>query len=164
MDLQQKSLLMLNDMKYHTFLICFLTCLLRVSAQDNKTSTVKTIDGITSALLEQITIEKGEKIDTARVRDLFHPTAQLAVNNASNTESVELNEFLVLLTDPYYGEGYLEKEIYKIVNEYNGIAQVFQTFYGEHNDGSKERGINSYQLTYHDDRWWILNLLWDNRI
>lgn len=146
-------------MKYHVFILYFLICVLRVDAQDKRLS-FETIDGITSALLEQITIEKGEKIDTAKVRNLFYPTAQLATNDGENTESVGLKEFLELLTDPYYGEGYLEKEIHKTINEYNGIAHVFQTFYAEHTDGSKERGINSYQLAYHDDRWWILNLLW----
>ena len=57
-------------------------------------------------------------------------------------------------------KGYLEKEIHKVVDEYNGIAQVFQTFYGKDSEGVDDKGVNSYQLTYYKGRWWIVSLLW----
>ena len=56
--------------------------------------------------------------------------------------------------------GYIEYEISKVVNEYNGIASVFQTFYGKDSENKEEMGINSYQLVYFNHRWWIANLLW----
>lgn len=129
----------------------------------HQNNTLKSIDGIVSELLEQITIEKGEKMDTAAVRNLFYPTAQLTMLSAGDSalaESVSLNDFLDMLMDPYYQEGYLEKEIHKVVDEYNGIAQVFQSFYGKDSEGSEELGINSYQLVFYNDRWWIVSLLW----
>lgn len=43
---------------------------------------------------------------------------------------------------------------------YNGIANVFQSFYGKDSENKEERGINSYQLVYFKNRWWIANLLW----
>ncbi|SMD32201.1 hypothetical protein SAMN04488029_0543 [Reichenbachiella faecimaris] len=62
------------------------------------------INSVLSELLDQITIETGETMDSVAIRNLFHPSAQLAMvsNNPSNLESVSLNEFLVLLKDPYY--------------------------------------------------------------
>ena len=133
-------------------------------AQDKKVEAVESIDGIVNELLNQITIEKGEKMDTAAVRNLFHPSAQLGVlmNNTDSSflETVSLDDFLTLLKDPYYEQGYLEKEIHKIVDEYNGIAQVFQSFYGKDSEGVEERGMNSYQLAYYKGRWWIVSLLW----
>lgn len=60
--------------------------------------------------------------------------------------SMPMDDFLSLLKDPYYEQGFLEKEINKVVDEYNGIAQVFQSYYAEDSDGIEEQGINSYQL------------------
>ncbi|SHN07398.1 hypothetical protein SAMN04488057_10664 [Cyclobacterium lianum] len=129
-------------------------------AQGIEGNKVSSIEGIVGELLDQITIEKGEKMDTSAVRNLFHPSAILTVADSSNAETVSINDFLILLKDPYYEEGYLEKEINKVVDEYNGIAQVFQSFYGRDSEGLEERGINSYQLAYFQNRWWIVSLLW----
>ncbi|MGK0391770.1 MAG: hypothetical protein ACI94Y_004537 [Maribacter sp.] len=43
------------------------------------------------------------------------------------------------------------------MNEFNGIANVFQSFYCKNLLGTyEERSVNSYQLVvYADDRWWI---------
>ncbi|WP_038260644.1 hypothetical protein [Zhouia amylolytica] len=144
----------MNNLKTLIYLLLFPTIIL---AQENKLSS---IDGIVNELLGQITIEKGEKMDTTAIRNLFHPSAILTVANSSNAETVSIDEFLILLKDPYYEEGYLEREIYKVVDEYNGIAQVFQSFYGKDSEGLEEKGINSYQLTYYQKRWWIVSLLW----
>ena len=48
----------------------------------------------------------------------------------------------------------------KFVNEYNGIANVFQSFYAMDSDGQEVKGMTSYQLVYFDDRWWISDVLW----
>ncbi len=48
----------------------------------------------------------------------------------------------------------------KVVNEFNGIASVFQSFTGIDSEGNKEKGINSYQLVYLKNRWWIANMIW----
>ena len=147
-------------MKHLLNLLLFLTLSSNSFAQENNRAAVKTIEGIIDELLDQITIEKGEKMDTAAVRKLFHPSAILTVADSSSAETISLDDFLVLLKDPYYENGYLEKEIYKVVDTYNGIAQVFQSFYGKDSEGSEIRGINSYQLVYFEDRWWISNLTW----
>ncbi|WP_203292457.1 hypothetical protein [Luteirhabdus pelagi] len=144
----------MNHLKILFYLILFTTVTV---AQESKLSS---IDGIVDELLDQITIEKGEKMDTTAIRNLFHPSAILTVANSSSAETVSIDDFLILLKDPYYENGYLEKEISKTIEEYNGIAQVFQSFYGEDSEGLKERGINSYQLTYYQKRWWIVSLLW----
>ena len=134
------------------------------TAQETQVPTsVESIDGIVNELLDLISVEKGEKIDTAAVGNLFLPSARLTVSsryNSDDLESVSLDEFLVLLTDPYYEQGYLEKEIHKMVDEFNGIAQVFQSFYAKDSEGVEERGVTSYQLVYSRNRWWIVSLLW----
>ena len=147
-------------MKYFLYITLFITTSISSLAQEKTEVPVESIDGIINELLDQITIEKGEKMDTAAVRNLFHPSAILTVADSTNAETASLDDFLNLLKDPYYEQGYLEKEIHKVVDQYNGIAQVFQTFYGKDSEGAEEKGINSYQLTYYGDRWWIVSLLW----
>ncbi|UII20096.1 hypothetical protein [Fulvivirga ligni] len=144
------------------FNLSFLMIFLIASAgytQDSDND-LATIDGTIKELLDQITIEPGEKMDTAAIRSLFHPSAILTVADSSNAETVSLNDFLVLLKDPYYEEGYTEREIYNTVDEYKGVAHVFQSFYGKDSEGQEERGMNSYQLTYYQGQWRIVSLLW----
>jgi len=40
------------------------------------------------------------------------------------------------------------------------LPKFFKVFYGEDSKGLKEKGMNSFQLSFHDNRWWILNMLW----
>lgn len=147
-------------MKYFICLALFLITSNNSVAQQKTTSPFDSIDGIINELLDQVTIEQGEKMDTAAVRSLFHPSAIFTVVDSSHAETASLDDFLQLLKDPYYEEGYLEEEIHKVVDEYNGIAQVFQTFYGKDSEGEEEKGMNSYQLAYYNNRWWIVSLLW----
>lgn len=146
-------------MKHILYFICFLISISSI-AQPHKDKVVESIDGVINELLMEISIEKGEKMDTAAIRKLFHPSAQFMVSDSNYPETASLDEFLELLMNPYYEQGYLEKEIHKKIDEYNGIAHVFQSFYGKDSEGREERGINSYQLTYYKQRWWIINLLW----
>lgn len=145
------------------YLFCiFLSIFCLVSFAQEKEVETASINGILQELLNQISVEKGEKMDTAAIRNLFYPDAQLTVlNNADSSfaETVSLEGFLILLTDPYYEEGYHEEAIHTTIDECNGIAQVFQSFYGKDSE-SVERGINSYQLAYYNNRWWIVSLLW----
>lgn len=124
----------------------------------------ESIAGIVKELPRLISIQKGETIDTAAVRELFHPVARLTIvmneDGSDTIESITLNEFLPLLKDPYYEEGYFEKETHRITEEYKGMAHVFQTYYGKDSVGEEKRGVTSYQLAQFDGRWWIISLLW----
>ncbi len=132
---------------------------------DNDSNAVKSIDSIVKEVLKIISGEKGKKRNWNDFRKLFLPTAYFIVlnNNDSTPRPIDtstLEQFIGSMNDDYYNNGYLEFEISKIVNEYNGIANVFQTFYGKDSENREEKGINSYQLVYFNSRWWIANILW----
>ena len=59
----------------------------------------------------------------------------------------------------YEQDGFIEYEIKKTIDSYNGIVHVFQSYYAKELD-FEEKGINSYQLIFDGERWWISNLLW----
>ena len=136
-------------------------------AQDKEaagSTAVQSIDGIVNEVLNILSTKEGETADADALRNLFLPTANFTVHTHNDSipvpvETVSLDEFLEILQDPYYEEGFLEYEIHKVVDEYNGIAQVFQTYYGKDSEDYEEKGITSYQLVYFKDRWWIANTL-----
>ncbi|AXG70284.1 hypothetical protein KORDIASMS9_02523 [Kordia sp. SMS9] len=151
----------------------FLTMLLvsfsiAITAQTKKIpheEAVKTIDGTLTRMLQLLSVEKGNAIDTKSLKELFLPNVTFSVRASDEKypnpfETVNLEDFLESLNDNYYKQGYEEKELGKVVNEFNGIANVFQSFIGSDSEGNTEKGINSYQLVYLKDRWWIANMIW----
>ena len=147
------------------FLILISTNLKAQQKIVDDSSAVKSIDGIVKEVLKIISGEKGKKRNWDDFRNLFLPTVHFIVLNNNDSiprpiDTASLEEFIHSMDDEYYNNGYLEYEISKIVNEYNGIANVFQTFYGKDSENKEERGINSYQLVYFNNRWWIADLLW----
>jgi hypothetical protein len=118
------------------------------------------------AVLDLISGEKGKVRDWNYFKSLFLPTARFTVLHhpvdsfPSPYASVTLDEFVDLLGDAYYQVGFTEYALGHTVQEYNGIAQVFQPFYSKDGSGHEARGINSYQLVYFNGRWWISDLLW----
>ena len=69
-------------------------------------------------------------------------------------------------TKVYFQEhGFYENEIARRVDEFGNIAQVFSTYEARHSPEEAEpsrRGINSIQMFHDGQRWWIMNMLWDN--
>ena len=156
-------------MKIILISIFFLTSAINSIAQSitlpEDTNAVKSIDGIVKEVLRLQSGEKGQTRNWIALRNLFLPTATFTILNTGDTlrpptETVSLDDFIELLHDDYYEEGYLEYETGKAIDEFNGIANVFQSFYGKDSKNEEARGINSYQLVYFKKRWWIASLLW----
>ena len=147
------------------FILISATTLTAQEKMSADTNAAKSIDGIVKEVLRLVSGEKGKTRNWEALRNLFLPTATFTVLNNSDSiaqpvETVSLDDFIKLMHDEYYEQGYLEYEIGKTIDEYNGIANVFQSFYGKDSENREERGINSYQLVYFKNRWWVANLLW----
>lgn len=132
------------------------------------TTSLKSIEGITNKMIELISGEKGEERNWDEYRNLFLATAQKmsirkTKDGKSKVSAMNIEEF-VRNVGPYYSrDGFEEYAIGLTINEFNGIAVVFQSFYCKNLIGTYEkRGVNSYQLVYIDDRWWIANTLFTN--
>lgn len=155
-------------MKIILTLLFLFNSVIIVKAQEimlSDTNAVKSIDGIVKEVLRLQSGENGKTRNWKALRNLFLPTATFTILNNSDAihqpvETVSLDDFIKLLHDDYYEKGYLEHETGKTINKFNGIANVFQSFYGKDSENEEARGINSYQLVYFGKRWWIVNLLW----
>ncbi len=128
---------------------------------------ISSIENITTALLQTISGDSTAKRDWVRLRNLFWPTAQLnAIFHKGDSAWIKINtidEFVSLAGKWYEDNGFREFEYKKKIERFGNIAHVFQSYGASLADGKEiERGINSYQLAYINDRWWIVNLLWDS--
>lgn len=151
-------------MKKIVFIFLFFTTIISCQEKD----IYQNIDTITEETQKLVSIKKGEKIDTLAFRKLFLSTANFTVVGEEKGEKIyetmSLDEFIETLTDEYYSKGYFETNKGRIIEEFNGIAQVMQSFYGEDSDGIKSYGVGSYQLIYSQNRWWIANMIWTSSL
>ncbi len=149
------------------FLTVFLMTQLSGFGQKD-TIAVKSIEGITDKMLELISGDIGEERDWEEYRQLFLPTAQkISIrqlkDGTSRSRSMNLEEFIRNVGPLYARDGFEEYKIGLTINEFNGIANVFQSFYCKNLIGTYEqRGVNSYQLVYMEDRWWIASTMFTN--
>ena len=128
-------------------------------------SDVKTIDGIVNKVFELISGKEGKVRDWDAFRNLFLPTAHFTVLYHDDIfpqplETVNLEELILLMHDEYYAQGFYQHETGKVIDEYNGIANVFQSWYAKDSEDQEDVGISSYQLVFFNDRWWIVNTVW----
>ena len=94
---------------------------------------------------------------------LFLPSATLTVvydvDGGKDYRQFSLEEFIKSSRENTSKYAFDEIEIGKYYDEFNGIAQVFQSYEvisGDYN----QKGINSYQLIYDGNRWWISSIIW----
>ena len=61
--------------------------------------------------------------------------------------------------------GFFEKEIARRTEQFGQIAHAWSTYESRHNANDPEpfmRGINSIQLFYDGNRWWIVSIYWQH--
>ena len=154
------------NMRRLAILLSFLFSLSQLPAQEIA-DYLKTPKGITDKMLELISGDIDEARDWEAYRNLFLPTAQKIIRNPNaqqisrQVRAMNLEEFVRYVGPQYKKYGFEEVSIGTTVNEFNGIAQVFQSFHAKNLTGTYEkRGINSYQLVFASGRWWIASTCW----
>ena len=146
----------------------------RVTMFEMKTSNtnpaeVASLDAIITAAYDGISGAAGEKRDWDRERSLFYPgahlipTARPGANDGLAPQILDVDGFIARV-EPYFAEqGFFEKEIARHTEQFGNIAHVWSTYESRHNADDPEpfmRGINSIQLFYDGNRWWIVNIYW----
>ncbi len=125
-------------------------------------------DAIISALYDLISVALGESIDWGRDSALFLPGARkVAVMHQPDGELDVHNmssEQFIAMADAGLAGGFTEYEIGRVGERFGNIMQVFSAYEGRQTtDGPViTRGINSIQLVYDGERWWIASIIWDS--
>ena len=131
------------------------------------------IDAIIRAAYQVISGPAGQPRDWERERSLFWPgarmipTAMQAGDNISKPAPQLLdNEAYIARVEPFFREhGFYETEIARRTEQFGQIAHAWSTYESRHSPEDREpfmRGINSFQLFYDGERWWIVNIYWQH--
>lgn len=129
---------------------------------------VQSLDSTLYNLYAVISGEKGEKRDWDLFKYLFHADAQL-IPSGKNQEGVIGARYMspdgyVTSSGKWLEEnGFFEKEIYRKVDTFGNITQVFSTYESYRSEKDEKpfaRGINSIQLLHDGSRYWIINIYW----
>ncbi len=129
---------------------------------------VESIDAIIVALYDVISGPAGEARDWDRFRSLFVHDAKLIPVFTPGEDQV--NRAVLYTTEDYISRsgpmlerrGFFESEIGRVTERFENIAHVFSTYESRWTqDGDVfQRGINSIQLLFDGERWWIVNVMW----
>ena len=140
----------------------------QVGADHADPGDVQTLDAIIRAYYEVVSGPAGEVPDRERDQTLHLPTAVVGVPGVDGEGHPVLN---TMTLDDYHDrfggprtEGFYEAEIHRIVHRFGNIAHVMSTYASATTPGGEafDRGINSIQLTWDGDRWWIVSWIFDS--
>jgi hypothetical protein len=136
---------------------------------------VASIDAVITAAYDVISGPAGQKRDWDRERSLFIPGARLIPttkaagetnqNGTITPQVLDVDGFIERSRDYLEKNGFFEKEIARRIEQFGQIAHVWSTYESRHNENDPEpfmRGINSIQLLYDDNRWWIVTIYWQH--
>lgn len=125
---------------------------------------VETLDGIIKAYYEVVSGPQGPK-QTERDKSLHHPDANVMITGINKVgehflRAMTLKEFHQNVPN----DAFYEYEINRITETFGNITRVWSTyeFKNELAGPVAGRGINSIQLYFDGDRWWILNWTYDS--
>ena len=135
---------------------------------------VESIDAIVTAVYEAISGDAGVERDWDRFRSLFLPQARLMPVSSQHGEngrrssvaSITPDEFAANGSSSFAEQGFYEIEIGSVTEQYGDIAHRFSSYASFRTDDPDEepfnRGINSFQLLYDGERWWVLSIFWQH--
>lgn len=145
------------------YLIAFLLIANGISFSQTAMDDTSSVDKIVTAMYNVISGPAGQR-DWARFKNLFSNNAEMGAIFKNKEDKVIYRSFspddYIKNNDPYFlKNAFIEKEIHRTTNTYGQLVNVFTTY--EFESGvEKARGINSLQLVYTANRWWIASLIW----
>lgn len=154
------------NLKPLIFLLPIFYSIASMSQTDDYTKDVETKEAIVAALYEVISGTPQQPRNWDRFRNLFTPDSRLIPTNKNQQGEFTIRfitpEEYVQLFSHNIKTGFFEKELHQEVEAYGTIAHVFSTYETrEMKDGPvTNRGINSIQLYYNNERYYIVNIFW----
>lgn len=122
---------------------------------------VTTIDALIKASYEVVSGEKGASRQWERDNYLHHPKAVYSFFDRKKEKqtTMTLDEFHKETDDMIFETAFYESEVNREVRLFGNIAHVWSTYETKlQKDGPiARRGINSIQLIYENNRWYIIS-------
>ena len=130
---------------------------------------VESVNAVIKALYECVTFAPGTQPDYQRLRSLFHPRGRLTPPKDRSDLVLDIETFIsnsrehVILTG-LEKKGFHEKEVHRSTEVFGNIVHAFSTYESRHlptDEAPIQRGINSIQLVFDNERWWVVSIMWD---
>lgn len=132
---------------------------------------VESVDAILNAVYDVISGPAGETRDWDRMRSLFLPEARLIPSGQAQDGSTRYliwspEEYISTAGGQLEANGFFEREAFRIEERFGNIAHVFSTYESFRTEDEMEagsyfvRGINSFQLLFDGERWWVVQIYW----
>jgi hypothetical protein len=146
----------------------------RLAAQDPSPPSVdpadvSSPDAILRAVYDVISGAAGEERDWDRFRSLFVPGARLIPTGQRQTgtsfgHGILTPEEYIERSGPFLVQnGFFESEIHRVTERHGPVVHAFSTYESRSRADDPEpftRGINSFQLFFDGERWWVLTIYW----
>ena len=142
---------------------------MKIHAQETNDN-LASVNGLIQTLYKTISGPVGKDRDWEMFRTLFADEARMYIAVASKDSGTVLR----VLTPEQYIErnktrladmGFTENEIHRSTESYGAITHVFSTYESHFTNPTNEeetvKGINSIQLFYDGNRYYILSICWD---
>lgn len=133
-----------------------------------RTEDVSSIDGIVKALYESISGPAGQPRQWSRDRTLYIEDVQFVATNedASHHPTARVmnyQQFVDRVDARLVKDGFYEGEIHRKTERFGNIAHVLSTYESKSAENGPiiDRGVNSIELFWDGERWWIASVIWD---
>lgn len=129
---------------------------------------VRTIDGIVKAFYEIVSGPGDQPRDWARDSTLYIDDVRFV---AAGSDQAGKRRIRVMdhaqfadYSAPVYAAGFYERELHRVTRRYGSIAHVFSTYETRTTPAGPVtgRGVNSLQLFFDGERWWIASATWQS--
>ena len=154
-------------MKISLFIILLLSSVTDMCGQQKDyQNDVKSVDAVIGAVYAVISGEPGQARDWNRFRNLFKPETRLIPTRKNEPGELIIRamspEEYIELFSSRVSNGFFEKEIHRVTESYGTVTHAFSTYETkEKKDGPvTNRGINSIQLFYDGQRYYIITIFW----
>jgi hypothetical protein len=129
---------------------------------------VDSVEHIVAAVYDVISGPAASSRDWDRFRSLFYSGARLIPTRHGQDGKVGANSLTpgeyVARAQPFFEkEGFFESSVANRTETWDHMAHVWSTYESRHAKGEKPfaRGINSFQLLFDGNRWWVLTIYWE---
>ena len=130
---------------------------------------VASVDAIITAIYDVISGPANHPRDWDRFRSLLTPTCQFIPIQRNPQTGVHghvaltAEQFITNAGTYFDQNSFYEIEVARKTERYGNLVHAFSTYDSYHNKDDETpfaRGINSFQLIYEKDRWWVANIAW----
>ena len=128
---------------------------------------VGTLDGIISAFYDVISGPAGAPRQWQRDSSLYIPGVRFVSMSVRQGRPVaqvsDHGQYVANTNDGMVRNGFVERELHRVTRRFGNIVHVFSTyeFRATESGPVQGRGVNSIQLFWDGNRWWIANATWD---